>query len=418
MDFGGLPPEVNSVRMYAGAGSGPMAAAAAGYVGWINTTASQAELTASQARSALAAYEAAFTATVPPPVIAANRALLAALVATNIIGQNTAAIATTEAQYAEMWAQDASAMYAYAGSSAAATQLTPFTSPPQTTDPAAVGGQAAATSQATSTSAATNSSQAVSGATNALQQLASGSSFDPLTWLENLFNQPLPSALNTFSGALGSDTSLLAGFAYVGCTFPFLTQPLMGSVLFPPAAVAGASAVSDGAAGSTLAGSYGSTGWGTGDVSAALGRSTPVGALSVPQSWATSPPIRLASVTTALPAAGLAGLPEGGLSGAGSWFGGMPPIGSVVNASQGVDSQSASRPRVGQAQRSGQQAGVRERTSAWPLQPKRLPPSVRDDADELSRHELDELEELRKAVTNVAMERDAAARLIKEAIQP
>jgi PPE-repeat protein len=71
-----------------------------------------------------------FFPTVPPPVIAANRALLAALVATNIVGQNTPAIATTEAQYAEMWAQDASAMYGYAGSSAAATQLTPFTSPP------------------------------------------------------------------------------------------------------------------------------------------------------------------------------------------------------------------------------------------------------------------------------------------------
>jgi PPE family len=31
---------------------------------------------------------------------------LASLVATNIVGQNTPAIAATEAQYAEMWAQD------------------------------------------------------------------------------------------------------------------------------------------------------------------------------------------------------------------------------------------------------------------------------------------------------------------------
>ena len=31
MDFGALPPEVNSGRMYAGPGSGPMVAAAAGW---------------------------------------------------------------------------------------------------------------------------------------------------------------------------------------------------------------------------------------------------------------------------------------------------------------------------------------------------------------------------------------------------
>ena len=59
--------------------------------------------------------------TVPPPVIAANRSLLAALVATNFFGQNTPAIAATEIQYAEMWAQDAVAMYGYAASSASAT---------------------------------------------------------------------------------------------------------------------------------------------------------------------------------------------------------------------------------------------------------------------------------------------------------
>ena len=64
--------------------------------------------------------------TVPPPVIAANRALLAALVATNFFGQNTPAIMMTEALYAEMWAQDAAAMYGYAGASVAAAQVTPF----------------------------------------------------------------------------------------------------------------------------------------------------------------------------------------------------------------------------------------------------------------------------------------------------
>ena len=71
--------------------------------------------------SAAAAYEAAFAETVPPPVVAANRSLLAALVATNFFGQNTSAIATTEAQYGEMWAQDTGAMQGYAAASASAT---------------------------------------------------------------------------------------------------------------------------------------------------------------------------------------------------------------------------------------------------------------------------------------------------------
>ena len=112
-----------------------MTAAAGTYVEWLSATAAQAEETAAQARAAAAGYEAAFAMTVPPPEIAANRSLLAVLVATNFLGMNTPAIAATEAQYAEMWAQDAVAMYGYAGSSAAATVLSPFTSPDQNTDP-------------------------------------------------------------------------------------------------------------------------------------------------------------------------------------------------------------------------------------------------------------------------------------------
>ncbi|MBS2079487.1 PPE domain-containing protein, partial [Mycobacterium tuberculosis] len=111
---------------------------------------------ARQAKAAAGAYEAVFAATVPPPVVAANRALLATLVATNILGQNTPAIAATEAQYAEMWAQDAAAMYGYAGASAAAAQVTPFAPPPRSTNPAGAAGQAAAVAQATGGSVAMN----------------------------------------------------------------------------------------------------------------------------------------------------------------------------------------------------------------------------------------------------------------------
>ncbi|MEZ0362101.1 PPE family protein [Mycobacterium sp. pUA109] len=192
LDFGALPPEINSGRMYIGPGAAPMLAAAAAwdglasdlgttaasygmavtgltdgpwlgpaslsmlaaaapYVAWLGATAGQVEQAAIQAKLAAAAYEAAFAMTVPPPVIAANRALLLSLIATNFFGQNTPAIAATEAHYAEMWAQDATAMYGYAGHSAAASQVQPFASPPHTTNPGGMAGQAAAVGHATGT---------------------------------------------------------------------------------------------------------------------------------------------------------------------------------------------------------------------------------------------------------------------------
>jgi PPE-repeat protein len=261
MDFGIYPPEINSGRMYTGPGSGPMlaaaqawgsladelytaasgyqsvvseltdgvwsgpssasmGAAAGSYVEWLSATAARAEATAAQARAAAAGYEAAFAMTVPPPEIVANRSLLAVLVATNFLGQNTPAIAATEAQYAEMWVQDTVAMYGYAGSSAAATALTPFATPDQNTDPGATASQSAAVSQATSTSAGDAQStissvqQVFSAVPNALQSLATSNSAattpaatDPLTTLSNLITifVSLPSDLALFGTVLPQD---------------------------------------------------------------------------------------------------------------------------------------------------------------------------------------------------------------------
>ena len=58
-----------------------------------------------------------------PSQVAANRAQLAALTASNLLGQNAPAIASTEAAYMEMWAQDASAMLRDEGSSSAEVKL-------------------------------------------------------------------------------------------------------------------------------------------------------------------------------------------------------------------------------------------------------------------------------------------------------
>lgn len=177
MFFAFFPPEVNSALMYTGPGSGPlvaaaaawdglaadlystassyqsvisaltsgwtgpsalaMAAAATPYVSWMSATASQAAEAGAQVKAATAAYEGAFAMTVPPAVVAANRALLAVLVATNIFGQNTPAIAATEADYVEMWAQDVAAMNGYAAASANAVQVQAFSVPPTMTTSAA-----------------------------------------------------------------------------------------------------------------------------------------------------------------------------------------------------------------------------------------------------------------------------------------
>nr|WP_085129123.1 PPE family protein [Mycolicibacter engbaekii] len=214
MDYGALPPEVNSGRMYAGPGTGSMLAAASAwdglaaelesagstyrsmisglidgqwlgpssmamaaattpYVEWMTTTALQAEEAAFQAKAAAAAHAAAFAMTVPPPVVAANRALLMLLVATNFFGQNTPAIAANEAEYVEMWAQDATAMYGYAESSAAASRLTPFAPPPSPANPGGPALQSASVAQAAGTSAGTAQQTLSQMISTTLQSLAS-----------------------------------------------------------------------------------------------------------------------------------------------------------------------------------------------------------------------------------------------------
>jgi len=184
IDFGALPPEVNSALMYAGPGStslttaasawnalaaelnsaalgygtvvtqlsseewlGPasasMASAVTPYVEWMTATSLAAEQAATQAQSAAAVFEAAFASVVPPPLIAANRAELAQAVQLNVFGQYNSLISQLEAQYSEMWAQDSSTMYSYASQAATAAKVTSFTAAPAVANPAAAATQAA-----------------------------------------------------------------------------------------------------------------------------------------------------------------------------------------------------------------------------------------------------------------------------------
>jgi PPE-repeat protein len=483
VDFAALPPEVNSGRMYAGAGAEPMlaasaawhglaaelssaaasyasvvsgltgepwlgpasvsmAAAAARYVTWMRTTAEQAVQTATQARSAAAAYEEAFAATVPPPVIAENRALLMALVATNIFGQNTPAIGETEAQYAQMWAQDAAAMYGYAGASAAASVLTPFTAPPQNTDPAGVSAQAAAVGQATGTAPAASSQSVLSQLiSELLQALASGGSSSSGGSLDNL------------SFALGELLDYGSGWTFVGSGVMFILQPLLMGPMTAALGTVGAGALGTvgagalpalGASGAGL-GLLGAPGLGGAGVSgglggtgvlAGMGRAASIGGLSVPQTWAgAAPPISPAA--RALPQLALAGLSEAEADGLGPGLGGMLPAGLMTAAAGGGGAAGgswAAQRGSGPAQRAdgahirfgsrptvipqlAREAGMYEATR---VQEMLSVPRLEEGEAPMSESVRKELDYLRKQIAELAMERDvlirSAALFAKEAL--
>ncbi|MCV7195031.1 PPE family protein [Mycobacterium angelicum] len=368
LDFAALPPEINSARMYTGAGSGPMlaaasawngvaaelratalsyhsvlaaltgeewygpaaasmAAAVAPYVTWMSTTAVQAEQSAAQAEAAAGAYEAAYAATVPPAVIAANRTLLRTLIATNILGQNTPAIAATEAHYFEMWAQDAAAMYAYAGTSAAAARLTPFVEPQPTTNPNGLAAQAAAVASAGTQQSAL--SELVAAIPGALQGLSgsNGTTLWQIIW--DLLTGSGPAWWQAFWNAWGPNANVWntitsTGLFVPGSAFaPFMASVLAGNSA-ADAAAEGVAAAATGV-GDAAAGPLASAGGLGGAVSAAAGDAGIIGKLSVPPSWLAAAPstspvgAALGGTPMVAPppavAAGMPAVPMGNMSG-------------------------------------------------------------------------------------------------------
>ena len=165
MSFVVWPPEVNSVLLLDGPGSGPMLEAAAAWDGigtqlgstanaftsvtsdlagqfwqgptseamttaavrygdWLGGAAAQAQLSAAQARGAATAFEGALATILDPGLIAANRGQLVSLVLSNLFGQNAPAIAAAEAEYEQMWAHNVAVMSGYhANASATVTAL-------------------------------------------------------------------------------------------------------------------------------------------------------------------------------------------------------------------------------------------------------------------------------------------------------
>ena len=356
MDFGALPPEINSARMYVGAGAAPMMAAAAAwnglaaelnttaesvesviaqlnteqwmgpasmsmtaaaqpYLAWLTYTAEAAAHAASQAMASAAAFEAAFAMTVPPAQVAANRALLAQLVATNLLGHNTPAIAETEAHYTKMWAQDAMAMYGYAASSATAGALNPLIAPSQATNPAGLASQSAAAGHAAASGAAAQVGlgslihrlpSAVIGLASPLASASNATGLDGIV-------QEIETMLSTsfVQNAVNGLVNTAAWFSMAGIS----TSVFLGNALgeLTPAAEAVSAGVAPAAAAAVgLAHTV---------APASLGGAASVGGLSVPTSWSATAPEMTSGATAlegtewavpaeeAAPMAGIPGLP-------------------------------------------------------------------------------------------------------------
>ena len=369
-DLGALPPEVSSALIYSGPGSSSLTSAAAAwnsvaaelastaqgldtvvtqlaseswlgptsaamvaavqpYVSWVSTTAGQAEHAAVQAQSAAAAFETVFASVVPPPLIAANRAELAQAVQTNVLGLNNNVIAQLEAQYAEFWSQNASALYGYASSSAAATKISSFTEAPAIANPAA-----ALTSAATSTTTtpATSIQSWIQGLlTNVqarIQSLTSpfiGSTATSKSALTEIwFLLTGQTGLPTNLGTLVNGYSPYAGFFYNTEGLPYFSVGMgnFGTQIAKSAGWLGGAAPAAAAAVPKGIGGLGSAAGGAGgQVAAGLGHGAHVAGLSVPNSW---PGATLPSAAKPMSAIPVSEPITSGESGAGNLVGGMP----------------------------------------------------------------------------------------------
>nr|WP_277621669.1 PPE family protein [Mycobacterium paraense] len=391
-DLGMLPPEVTSAMIYAGPGSGSMMAAAAAwngiaaelnsaalgydqiitqlageewlgpasasmasaaepYVQWMTTTAGQAEEAAAQAQNAAAAYETVLASVVPPPLIALNRTELSQAMATNILGQNNGIISQLEAQYQEFWAQNAAAMYNYAGQSAAAAKVTPYQNAPTVANPAAAAvTQSAAPAASIQQTLQSYLSQiqsslgalATPGQTTSL--VNSFSANNPLTelWFLVSGQTVLPSNLGTFLGGYSN----YASFFYNTEGLPYFSVG-MGNFGVQMAktfgAIGGAAAPAAAAVPKGLPGLGGLLGGGAG-AAAHLGSATSIGKLSVPVSWtgATAP---TAAAAHAIPVSSVSAAPEAA-GGPGNLLGGMPLAGAGAGGGSGAGPRYGFRPTV------------------------------------------------------------------------
>jgi PPE-repeat protein len=348
MEFTMLPPEVTSALIHAGPGAesflaasgawqqlgtnledsaenylaalsslgetwhGPsstaMVQAAEPYLTWLQTTAQQAQQTASSAMAAAAAFNSVSAAVVPTAQVLANRTRLVQLLATNGFGRNLPAIAETESEYQTMWANNSAAMSRYQALSAQASTLPQFTSPASTTNP---NGQAA---QASATSAATKSSSPTTAAAVTAAPLGA----DPTTGYVGLANtyanqfisSGFPVNLLSYLAQNQSAQALSGVNAQIGQGVSEGESALGGGL---GGGAAGALGGGFGGLGSLGPGALGAAGLGQASTSAATGVGVSIGKLTAPPSVVnllptSQGPVQLASAATPL-GAGESGMP-------------------------------------------------------------------------------------------------------------
>jgi PPE-repeat protein len=336
MSFSLIPPEMNSALMFSGAGSGPlleasaawnslaadlestatqyqtlitnlvtgawlgpssaqMASATAPYIAWLQGTAATAAQTGAQAQVAAGAYQSAYASMVPLPTIAENRAELATLVANNFLGQNTGAIATNEANYLEMWIQDALAMDTYQVNSQAASTLPAQAAAPQVASGAVPAAASAAASPADATTTIIQGLLVdfaeLFGVSSSTTGLTPTLTTDGLvSWLgivaQAVSTNPtaalLPVQATYYAGMLGSTPARMfmssgssAGSSAAGSTLASTSDTLMANV----------GKFIDGKLASVTAGVGGQLRqWGS-SIAASLAGAHNVGGLSVPNGW-------------------------------------------------------------------------------------------------------------------------------------
>ena len=333
MSFSLFPPEINSALMFSGAGSSPlleastawselaadlestatqyqtlvtnlvtgswlgpssaqMASATAPYIAWMQGSAATAAQTGAQAQAAAAAYQTAYASMVPLPAIAENRAELATLVANNFLGQNTGAIATNEANYLDMWIQDALGMDTYQVNSQVASALPAQVAAPQVASGAVPAAASAAAAPADATSTIV---EGLLGDLAALFGVTGGGptslgATDLVSWLGTVATAVagnptaalLPVQATYYMGMLGSTPARMfmssgssSGSSAAGSSLASSTDTLMENV----------GKFIDGKMGSVMSGVGGQlSSWGS-RISAGMAAAQHLGGLSVPNAW-------------------------------------------------------------------------------------------------------------------------------------
>jgi PPE-repeat protein len=255
------------------------------YIAWLQSTAVQAAQMSMAATTMASSFVATQTAVVHPSVVTANRTMLAHLIATNMFGINFPAIAATEAQYMQMWADNTTAMLGYQATSLQTMAMPTFTPPSPMTTPTAGAAQKAAV-------AAAAADPPTSIFADPFIQTVNG-------YLENLVSSGIFSPQTTLS-------LLMSGHDYFPGQFPEVLAATPRNLalaynLTGPEAVGGAPnvyAIAPAAETSAVQAS----------VTASLGKGMYVGNLVVPPSAVTSP-IQLAAAEAPLMATTAEGAP-------------------------------------------------------------------------------------------------------------